>query len=568
MSDETDNGSEGVLGKVKLLADRVGDYARSDEAREKLDALKKKAAEAGKVASAGVKKVAESTKQAAVQAREKADEFSKSERGQALKAKAKGDWDDIRGGTFRGFRFSNSPLVIALAIFLFFPLGLFLLWKHPVLGRSKAWWGIGGVWGVLVSLALFADGNASKRSGSGNRPGTTVTATDQRLVGENAPEENARPARRTEQEAVRDADSFTHLAALARLEYQSYGPLAPLASFNGSAVEPLEKQIVKEFWEITEVYSCLLVSEVPEFRRNSFDIRGATLKNIESRYGVSNMRINDILIKGGQWIGQGLVEPVPSREEDAEAWVRRLKAKYEVQWPIEEGHEVASTAPHEKRLHDKSSRINLYGDHYVALSLIKRTLDDPELAEAPKVTRGSMSPVFPPDEVRAARLKMLKDRHIQYLATSYKTDPSSILGIIDEGDRNGWAKPAKSGRPTMIVPASAPHRGSFYAHRPGLAERQVRDGWLADNGDAVTIESRSGRVALFESFQFISTRADQFPSSEYERFVLYVPSPVKAVIETSDEMNTEILLLDGPYLGCRGWVSKQGLRFTVDKPSR
>lgn len=145
----------GLLGRAKRLADRVGHYARSDEARAKLDSLKKRAAQAGEVAAAGAKKVAEGTRQAASQAREKADEFSKSERAQALKAKAKGDWDEVRGGTFRGFKFSNSPLVIALTIFLFFPLGLYLLWKHPVLGRSRKWWWTGRVWGLIAGLAFI-----------------------------------------------------------------------------------------------------------------------------------------------------------------------------------------------------------------------------------------------------------------------------------------------------------------------------------------------------------------------------------------------------------------------------
>ena len=154
MSDES-KPDTGLLGRAKGLADRVGDYARSDDARAKLDSLKKRAAQAGEVAAAGAKKVAKGTRQAAAQAREKADEFSKSERGEAMKAKAKGGWDEIRGGTFRGLKVSNSPLVIALAIFLFFPLGLFLLWRHPVLAPSKKWWLTGCAWGLIAGLAFI-----------------------------------------------------------------------------------------------------------------------------------------------------------------------------------------------------------------------------------------------------------------------------------------------------------------------------------------------------------------------------------------------------------------------------
>ena len=107
MSDE--KADDGILGKAKRLADQVGDYARSDEAREKLDAVKKNAIKAGGMASTGAKRLAEGTKQAADQAKVKADEFSKSEKGEALKAKAKEGWDEIRGGRFRGLRLCGVP---------------------------------------------------------------------------------------------------------------------------------------------------------------------------------------------------------------------------------------------------------------------------------------------------------------------------------------------------------------------------------------------------------------------------------------------------------------------------
>jgi hypothetical protein len=48
-----------------------------------------------------------------------------------------------------------STQVVGLAMFLFFPVGLYLLWKHPVLGRNKTWWWVGGVWSFLVLMAAM-----------------------------------------------------------------------------------------------------------------------------------------------------------------------------------------------------------------------------------------------------------------------------------------------------------------------------------------------------------------------------------------------------------------------------
>jgi hypothetical protein len=48
-----------------------------------------------------------------------------------------------------------NPLWVGLAIFLFFPLGLYLLWMHPVLSRNKAWWWVGGGWSLIVLIAAM-----------------------------------------------------------------------------------------------------------------------------------------------------------------------------------------------------------------------------------------------------------------------------------------------------------------------------------------------------------------------------------------------------------------------------
>ncbi len=39
----------------------------------------------------------------------------------------------------------------------------YLLWKHPVLGSSKAWWGVGGVWSLLIFMAVV-NGDKDKKT--------------------------------------------------------------------------------------------------------------------------------------------------------------------------------------------------------------------------------------------------------------------------------------------------------------------------------------------------------------------------------------------------------------------
>lgn len=59
------------------------------------------------------------------------------------------------------------PPVIGLAIFVFFPVGLYLLWKHPTLGRDRRWWWAGGAWGFLVLLAALNGDKGKSRSEGG-----------------------------------------------------------------------------------------------------------------------------------------------------------------------------------------------------------------------------------------------------------------------------------------------------------------------------------------------------------------------------------------------------------------
>lgn len=166
MSDEPKTADDGILDKARRMADRVGEYARSDGAKEKLDSVRKRAIEVGGMATTGAKRLLEGTKKA-VEAKNKADEFSRSEQIQGVRAQAKKGWDEIRHGGFRGSLLSEAPLVVGLAIFLFFPVGLYLLWRHHVLGRNRTWWWAGGTWGLLVTLVVLmrgGDGSASPRA--------------------------------------------------------------------------------------------------------------------------------------------------------------------------------------------------------------------------------------------------------------------------------------------------------------------------------------------------------------------------------------------------------------------
>lgn len=46
-----------------------------------------------------------------------------------------------------------DPIWVGVAIAVFFPLGFYLLWKHPVLRSNRAWWGAGIAWAALYSVA-------------------------------------------------------------------------------------------------------------------------------------------------------------------------------------------------------------------------------------------------------------------------------------------------------------------------------------------------------------------------------------------------------------------------------
>lgn len=73
-----------------------------------------------------------------------------------------------------------APVLVGLAIWLFFPLGLFLLWRHPTLGRNGKWWAAGIAWAcflVLMGSRAEKDGPAGTDSPQGTQ-GPTAEASD------------------------------------------------------------------------------------------------------------------------------------------------------------------------------------------------------------------------------------------------------------------------------------------------------------------------------------------------------------------------------------------------------
>lgn len=46
-----------------------------------------------------------------------------------------------------------SPVLVGLAIWLFFPLGFYLLWRHPTLRTSGKWWASGIAWACFLLFA-------------------------------------------------------------------------------------------------------------------------------------------------------------------------------------------------------------------------------------------------------------------------------------------------------------------------------------------------------------------------------------------------------------------------------
>ena len=61
-----------------------------------------------------------------------------------------------------------QPWKVAAAIFLFFPLGLYLLLKHPTLRRNRLWWGIALAYSAFVAANALTDKSAPETVTAGS----------------------------------------------------------------------------------------------------------------------------------------------------------------------------------------------------------------------------------------------------------------------------------------------------------------------------------------------------------------------------------------------------------------
>lgn len=73
-----------------------------------------------------------------------------------------------------------APIWVGVAILVFFPLGLYLLWRHPTLGKSTGWWAGGILWSVLW---LYTNTHRPESGGvSGGDVATTSTTAGNRTA--------------------------------------------------------------------------------------------------------------------------------------------------------------------------------------------------------------------------------------------------------------------------------------------------------------------------------------------------------------------------------------------------
>ena len=70
-----------------------------------------------------------------------------------------------------------KPLWVGVALFVLPPLGLYLLWKHPVLSSRRPWWIAGCVWGVIWLTSAFTP-SETKEAEDGGGTASTASAED------------------------------------------------------------------------------------------------------------------------------------------------------------------------------------------------------------------------------------------------------------------------------------------------------------------------------------------------------------------------------------------------------
>jgi hypothetical protein len=81
-----------------------------------------------------------------------------------------------------------SPLWVGIAILALPPFGYYLLWNHPTLRKSTAWWVVGLVWGVawgvtntLGSRATSATDSETVASATASNDGANNRGTDSEI---------------------------------------------------------------------------------------------------------------------------------------------------------------------------------------------------------------------------------------------------------------------------------------------------------------------------------------------------------------------------------------------------
>lgn len=176
MSDERQAAQGGLLGKARRMADAALKYAQSDEAKAKLAEATKKAVKVGGASLAGSKVLAKQASRAAAQAKGKVEEISTSKWTEQFRSDAQGLWNRSKGFEVRGVPWKESPIIVGLMLVFFFPLGLWLVWKHPTWGRPReaTWTAAWAVWAAII----LATQDRSPKVRANPEPAREVVSSD------------------------------------------------------------------------------------------------------------------------------------------------------------------------------------------------------------------------------------------------------------------------------------------------------------------------------------------------------------------------------------------------------
>ena len=177
MGEEPQVSEGGLLSKARRLADDALAYARSDEAKTKLAAAKKKAVEVGGAASTGARDVLDQTGRAAARAMGKIEEIANSERAGQIRSGAGGLWERSRSISVRGLPWMESPVAVGVLMVFVCPLGLFLLWKHPSWSGTKKTAWVATWAGLLIIGLIGSTRDRADNPASGNGDDARLVAT-------------------------------------------------------------------------------------------------------------------------------------------------------------------------------------------------------------------------------------------------------------------------------------------------------------------------------------------------------------------------------------------------------